>query len=209
MKTRNIVMAVVLGLLAIVALVLVIVGVTTHTEAGLLTACPHGDDRLDYAGDCDEVRWNRDQFPLRVYASTTNPHPPTPPEEAAQSVISIVNTRLGFSALQWEPDRGMSDINVNIGISQELGWMRDANGVASHFVGPNGNLGCNVATWNTGTSLLLSRTLHHEIGHALGLAHDDFESSIMYPTLSSRNSSVYPPRITDHDRSLLRELYAP
>ena len=47
--------------------------------------------------------------------------------------------------------------------------------------------------------------------YCLGLAHDDFKSSIMRRTQSSSSTPMgaWPPRITDHDRDLLRERYAP
>lgn len=210
MKTRNIVMLVILGVLAVTALVLVIVGVATHTEAGLLTACDHPSSRLDYSGDCFDVQWERDQFPLLVHASTSNPHPPADPEDATRSVIRLLNGRLGFDALQWTDTPEEADITVTIGVAQEVGlWMDDANGAASHIRLPDGGLRCEVTTWNTGTNEMLDKVLTHEMGHALGLAHDDFEDSAMYYSVRPDGARITRLRITDHDRNLLRELYAP
>ena len=210
MKTRNIVMLVGICVLAVVALVLVIVGVVTHTEAGLLTACEHHSTRLDYDGDCFDVTWDRDQFPLQVHATTTNPHPPSDPVDATQSVISLLNSRLGFPALEWTDDPAAADISLTIGVAQEVGlWMSDANGATSHIRASDGTLSCEISTWNTGTVEMLDKVLTHEMGHGLGLGHDDFPDSAMYYTVTPDGDRLTRGRLTDFDRGLLRELYAP
>ena len=210
MKIRNIVMYVAVGVIFVAALVLVIFGVVTHTEAGLLTACDGPGGRLDYSGECYDVTWDKDQFPLQVSASTTNPYPPEDPEDATQSVIRLINGRLGFTALEWRGEELSADITVDIATAQEVdNWMGDSNGSASHMRMPDGTLRCEVATWNTGTLEVLDKVLTHEMYHALGLAHDDFEDSAMFPTVSPDGNRLTRLRATDTDRSTLRDLYAP
>lgn len=210
METRNIVMLVGIGVLTVAALGFIVAGVVTHTEAGLLTACDHPSTRLDYGANCYDVTWERDQFPLQVHATTTNPFPPSDPADATRSVISLLNSRLGFTALQWTDDPATADIAVTIGVAQEVGlWMADANGATSHIRGGDRTLSCEISTWNTGTVELLDKVLTHEMGHALGLAHDDFPDSAMYYTVIPDGARLTRGRLTDYDRGLLRDLYSP
>lgn len=47
------------------------------------------------------------------------------------------------------------------------------------------------------------RTLAHELGHVLGLDHDDFPESVMYPRADAREE----PIVTEKDKQLLRIMY--
>lgn len=49
---------------------------------------------------------------------------------------------------------------------------------------------------------LLPRAVLHELGHALGLDHDESRASVMHPVLDRR-----PATLTDRDRALFRKLY--
>lgn len=44
----------------------------------------------------------------------------------------------------------------------------------------------------------------HELGHVLGLEHDELEESLMYKNL---HPNEYPQDLTAHDRKLLRDTY--
>lgn len=207
LNTASKVMVVGVGLLTLVVLILLPIAILSHEEAGLLTACdtPSGD--LDYTGTCASVEWDRSQFPLDVYISTTNPYPPRDPIAAARSVVDHINLNLGFTALRTSSDPN-SDIRIDYETAQDSGvsWMRDANGAVLHHR-RDGRLWCEVHTWNSGTLELADKVLTHELGHCLGLAHDDFEASAMYPEVRPDGAQVSRLRITDFDRGLLRERY--
>jgi hypothetical protein len=47
------------------------------------------------------------------------------------------------------------------------------------------------------------RAMAHELGHVLGLGHDDFAESVMY----SKVQSPYEPIVTAKDKALLKQLY--
>ncbi len=188
MKTRNIVMIAVLVALAVAAAIALVVGVATHDEPGL----------------ADGVEpWARDRVPLQVCAESyldTSEDALEAVEDVA-AVVDDVNARLGFTV--FEVAASDCDVGVIVGVPAEPGWM-DPGGDARLEPGF-----CAVRTSNTGTVEMLALVLEHELGHCLGLGHDDYPASIMYPVASPTPDGQFPPRISDHDRALLRQLYMP
>lgn len=213
-KTRNIVMFLGIVLLFAVAGTLVIVGIANHEEPGLMGICWEDDGSVSYEVDgsdeCPEMIWNHAP-PFVVTAVTDNPHA-SDPRAATRGVVETINHRLGFELLQF--DSGECGENVDIcvttGVAHEPGFM-DTSGSAAHFaVDVDGELPvlhCEARTSNTGTRELLGLVLQHELLHCMGLAHDDFDSSIMRETQRSTPDREFPPRITDSDRDLLRSMY--
>lgn len=181
-------MAIILAVLALVAAILVAVGVSTHEEPGLMP---------------DAVTWPRDRFPLTVcpeaYLDTSDDL--LEAVTAVGEASDVINDRLGFPALEVRTDD--CDVRVTVGVPTEPGMEPGGDARIAH--GPI----CHVRTANTGTSELRHLVLQHELGHCLGLAHDDFETSIMRPVQTPTPDRTFPPRITDHDRDLLRALYGP
>jgi predicted Zn-dependent protease len=51
----------------------------------------------------------------------------------------------------------------------------------------------------------MTLAIRHELGHVLGLDHDDFEDSLMYSGELNANQQY---RLTDYDRSLIRARYS-
>lgn len=215
----NWIMLTVIAAIFIAAAVLLIVGLLTHREAGLMGVCWGADGTVERyldapTDDCPAVRW--DGLPLRVKAMSNNPSPPDDPERAARRAIETINERLGFELLRYEED-GLDHcmeahaVCIRIGEPRQPRWMETA-GDTMHFRGSGDGepLYCEVRTSNTGTIELLDLVLEHEIYHCLGLAHDDFDSSIMRSTpMAHVPDGQFPPRLTDSDRDLLRALYAP
>jgi hypothetical protein len=187
--------------------ILLTVSILNHSEAGLIEGVP---------------QWNRSQFPLQVSALSYRADDAsvldTDHRDVVDHVIETVNTRLGFDAFAWA-DGDPADVVVVVGVPLVVGADLPEQGFA-----PDGGLFnagefsqiqhrdgraevCELRTSNTGTTDLLSYALYHGFGHCLGLDHDDYTQSIMYP-----DAQVYeglPPWISDHDKELLRGLYAP
>jgi predicted Zn-dependent protease len=60
-----------------------------------------------------------------------------------------------------------------------------------------------MAQWENLPLLILARAMKHELGHCLGLAHDENEFSVMYEKISDRTYCVSPL-----DKEFLREVYS-
>lgn len=214
MKTRNVIMIVAIVLIFLAAIAGVIYGVVTHREPGLMGACWVGDRvasyEVDGADECAALEWPRGAFPLRVGVRFDEVgHPGA--LEAVAGAVDRINTRLGFAALLVDPEAGCSgehQVCIEVGVAYERGFMDD-HGTARHRQVLGGAMRCEATTANTGTDELLAMVLEHELGHCLGLAHDDFGASIMRPVQTSAPMGEFPPWITDDDRALLRSRYAP
>ena len=192
-------MAILIAVVFAIAVVGVVVGVITHTEPGLQPDVP---------------RWARADFPLSVcVANDDKPDVGTHNDRLVNMMhaIDITNARLGFDVFRMTQG-SECQVMVLFNVPYEAGvW--DGPGGNSEIVHHGGRAFlCRIETSNVAGELL-GLTLEHEFGHCLGLAHDDFASSIMrdpdlYP-MRSTPSGQFPPRITDHDRELLRGMYAP
>lgn len=209
LRTADKVMIGGIALLSLAVIILLPVAILTHEEAGLLTACDTPNGSLNYSGECFEVKWNKSQFPLSVSLYTDNPHPPADPDDALSYAVDLLNARLGFIALE-KSSSPHADIRVEFEAAAVVGhtWLADASGAALHHRTDDGNLWCEIRTWNNGTVEMVDKVLTHELGHCLGLAHDDFDGSAMFHTVSPDSGmELTRLRITDYDRSLLRNLY--
>lgn len=192
-------MAIIFAVVAALAIAGVVYGVVTHEEPGLMEDAP---------------RWEQSDFPLTVCPASYAPGMPAL-NEAQNEVANAaerINRRLGFVALEVsyvceiEHTCGNCDINVLVGVPAESGWV-DPGGSAA-LVRTDMGTSCDMETSNVHGELL-DLTIQHELGHCLGLAHDDFELSIMRPVQSETPDGELPPRLTDFDRELLRGLYMP
>lgn len=174
------------------AIVGVIYGVATHEEPGFTNP--------DY-------RW--EHAPLSVACSGYTPADEDACDVASEAV-SRVNSRLGFSMLVWSTDDA-ADITVTMRAPVEVGAAeRDQPGGHYELAGTAGHYQhCDVQTMNAsgGASDLELLVVYHELGHCLGLAHDDYSQSIMYPTQEATPDRTIPSWISDSDRALLRAKY--
>ena len=193
-------------ILSVVCTALIAYGVTIRSEAGLTR---------------EGARWPQERFPLTVEVQAYSIHPEdaTRATEVVKDVIEAVNERLGFDALQYtESSLKRAAIHVTIGIPIEVNVEMDVpQDAGPRHMDPGGyyELRGDSGEWNwcivevsddITSDELQFYVLQHEIGHCLGLAHDDYEASIMYPEKRLLDIATMP-HISDWDRGLLRKLY--
>ena len=189
------------GGFTVLVLGLIVYGVLTHEEPGLKNP---------------EAAYPKTAFPLSVSGESYTAEGTIPltsdHKSAMKSAIEDVNSRLDFTVLKMvKPSEKLADWTVTIGVPHDDTWE-----------GPGGNYvlsgdsrtkewsSCTIQTSNTGTRALLYLTLYHEFGHCLGLDDDEQSAvSIMRPVQVEIPSGAFPPWITDHDKKVLRGLYAP
>lgn len=180
----------------VAATVFLIIGITTHTEPGLTNP---GNEwgTVPLLVSCE------------VYA-VTNREETDDTCNTVWDVVGTINHRLGFQILSENGDVG-GHIHVRMRAPIEVGEaQRDTPGGHFELAGADGWYHhCDVWTMNVngGASDLEWLTVYHELGHCLGLAHDDHEQSIMRPVQSATSDRTIPPRISDWDRELLRGKY--
>jgi hypothetical protein len=179
--------AILVAALTVCAVGLIAYGVTTHEEAGFMETTPN---------------WQANDFPLATCVASYNTSgiiAYSADLEVSRYAMSLVNQRLGFNAYRLG-SAAECKVNIILGVPTEAGW-QDSGGVATINRGS-----CTIEVANVIGELKVL-TLYHELGHCLGLDHDDFEASIMRPTQSVTPEGSMPPWISDSDRSLIRSTY--
>lgn len=184
--------AIIVAIIAVLAIAGVIYGVTTHVEAGF---------------DEEWPEWSGMPLVVCPRSYVDEPTQTTAAQNAVDHAVEVTERRLGFHAFNVQyvlPDTSC-DIVITVGAPTERGDL-DPGGDADIVDGR-----CVVRTANTGTTELLDLTIQHELGHCLGLAHDDYQGSIMVGgegrALRHTPDGQFPPRITDWDVDLLRRRY--
>ncbi len=163
-------------------------------EMGLMTACWEENGSVIYSLLCEHpqrITWPRESIPLHVNLDTP--------------AVAVINSQFACPLLTTAPTDD-PEIRVTLDGPSEGGL--HPGGFTSHYT-VSGRLHAYVQTQllgGPGEEGRTIRVLTHELLHALGLAHDPFHSSVMYP-ITDWDPTMEPVRVTQVDRSLLNALY--
>jgi hypothetical protein len=221
---------------AVAALGLVLYGVLTHREGGLLLVCW---DRVGYGataryvdegvegsyeeGACERPRelvWAPKQIPLTVLPSESRSgqSPRSLPEDdfrsrALKAAINDINGQLGFRLFKMVPPAPGSSVFVFFGTPMETrregAVHRPPSGSVYHSRTYSLESTISIRSDVEASNRLLHLVLVHELLHVAGLAHDNYPSSIMFPLLhdDTTDDVMRTQHISWHDRRLLRRMY--
>lgn len=214
MKSTVIMIIVAVVIFGIAVSILVLSLVTKPKEFGLMSGCfdPSGIFRVSRLSNTEtfdvcevdhELKWDKELFPLKVYATTDNDYLESTYKQTVGYATNWMNTSFGFQLFEITDDID-SDIYIKVGVphgSWGVGAI-DANGACYHNQVVDG-MKVTIFTSNVVTPSELSAVLVHELGHAIGLGHNDVEESFMHiPTLT-----LDKIRVRDSNKELIQTLY--
>lgn len=190
--------------------ILALYGIFSHREAGLLQV-QWGTSTAVYnkkEGITIPLEWEKSSMPLvyclENFTLNEEKHYGPPIDEA----LSMWNRELGCQVFK---KGGNLKDTCTVKISYGLSTGGNAVGASTfHYGGPHFADAAEIVF----TQFYESKTLYliaaHEAGHVLGLAHDDFKRSIMFPIVEEEDpnstQATMPPLPTSHDLKLLQYL---
>ena len=197
MSTSTKVMLAIVAAVTVLSIIGVIFGVMTHTEPGLMKVCWSDTDTAVY--DCDggdDLTWSRRSIPFSVETDGY--------VGEVQTSIDLINTQVGCDLLKYHETLESQPADISIASDGVMSRWDKRGGITWHLRDGN-RLRARIELYAAGS--MAQRIIVHELGHALGLAHDPFMASIMYKTQRDSSGRLENVRFTDSDRSLLHSLY--
>jgi len=191
------------GVVFAAALAGVLYGVLTHKEPGFLTVCWQGGVAV-YTGDCTpkvELKWKKEKIPLPIYLDL-DAHADKNYRESVIGALKMWNREIG-EVFTLVPTKDKAVVQVSWG-SKTAG---DHSGGYTRHHGKDGPERCEVVLTEPSDVHAVMRYAAHELGHALGLAHDEAPRSIMYPVQPGMTQEMTFILPSDFDKKLLKSAY--
>lgn len=221
--SKKAIIILVAAIVSVGVLAAVIFGVLTHEEPTFLDVCWKGntakftETKQDESCDrVEELVWPKSHLPITV---TVEPYAGKLVDFAlgqVEEAVELINYQLGKDHLEFmgsNPNgESVALVRVVYGTPYESGTDDSADrspGLCTVSRSNDGTYRAQVDIRDLGDIALTFRILIHELGHCgLGLAHDDYRDSIMYPVI--RMSDVEKGRlirISDTDRRAVIKTY--
>lgn len=204
--------------LTIVVVILLVYGISNHSEPGLQRVCwQHGQAYYEGEPDlpCDpdlDLVWPEEQLPILIGVEALNDEGRRDGRSTVANAIEVWNHQVGFNVFQLVPEGDDSNAAaiVDWGVPVEVGHSRGREGGwVSHRIDGNGRLLADVGIIHIATNRLAFLVTVHELGHLIGLAHDPYEASLMFPTTTddSMEDRMRFSIVSSWDRNVLRNTY--
>lgn len=210
----------VLMILSIMSLLLV--GVMHHEKPHILHACVSWKGKFTYvspsqalSSGCAQVSWQKKSVPLKVYVISMMKPPLYDPGTVTMEGVAQFNKEVGFELYSITTVEDEADIVMLYGVPSILHMPNGIGGihvlgVTQHFY----NLALNKqqAMINIYDNIshinILRKVVVHELGHAAGLDHNEYEEDdMMYPILGRLGFRDEPFHINKADKSWLLRRY--
>lgn len=189
----------VVGGVFLLALGGVFYGVLAHREQGLMKVC-WSAGLARYDGECEELKWYKDQMPLGYYIDFGPEH------------VKYIDSVIAAADL-WNREicRVFDRVDIVEDAAVIVDWGptapgEDHSGGYTKHTGNEQVEGARVTLTNPTDMHTVFRYAAHELGHVLGLAHDDSPRSVMHPRAPDTTDKLTQILPSDHDRKLLKQL---